>query len=53
MWKSQSPWPAFRGALYDYYLEQTGGYFGVKKAHTSINIDGLHIQLNPKTLKVI
>ena len=23
-WKSQSPWPALRGALYDYYLDITG-----------------------------
>jgi mannosylglycoprotein endo-beta-mannosidase len=23
-WKSQSPWPALRGGLYDYYLDYTG-----------------------------
>jgi mannosylglycoprotein endo-beta-mannosidase len=51
MWKSQSPWPTFRGALYDYYLEQTGGFFGVKKAHGSVELGGLHVQLNPKTLE--
>jgi len=32
MWKSQSPWPTLRGALYDYYLFPTGGYYGVKAA---------------------
>lgn len=25
MWKSQSPWPSLRGALYDYFMTQTGG----------------------------
>jgi mannosylglycoprotein endo-beta-mannosidase len=55
MWKSQSPWPTFRGALYDYYLEQTGGFFGVKKALLlggSAEFGGLHVQLNPRTLEV-
>ena len=32
MWKSQSPWPAFRGALYESYLDQTGGYWGARAA---------------------
>jgi mannosylglycoprotein endo-beta-mannosidase len=32
MWKSQSPWPALRGALYDYFLDYTGGFYGVKAA---------------------
>eukprot|EP00958_Prasinococcus_capsulatus_P012654 scaffold1275_cov401-Prasinococcus_capsulatus_cf.AAC.7 len=32
MWKSQSPWPALRGALYDYYLAQTGGFWGIRSA---------------------
>eukprot|EP01063_Lacrimia_lanifica_P001598 TRINITY_DN10816_c0_g1_i1.p1 TRINITY_DN10816_c0_g1~~TRINITY_DN10816_c0_g1_i1.p1 ORF type:complete len:1001 (+),score=359.81 TRINITY_DN10816_c0_g1_i1:333-3005(+) len=31
-WKSQSPWPAFRGFFYDNWFRQTGGYFGVKAA---------------------
>ena len=35
MWKSQSPWPSLRGALYDYYLAATGGYFGVRAALSS------------------
>ena len=29
VWKSQSPWPTLRGALYDYYLDSTGGYWGI------------------------
>jgi hypothetical protein len=35
MWKSQSPWPTLRGALYDSYLEHTGGYWGVRSANTN------------------
>ena len=47
-WKSQSPWPTLRGALYDYYLDQTGGYWGVRcAAHSTV-----HVQLNPSTLTV-
>lgn len=49
-WKSQSPWPALRGALYDYYLAQTGGYFGVRRALEPDS--AFHIQLNPATLVV-
>jgi mannosylglycoprotein endo-beta-mannosidase len=32
LWKSQSPWPAFRGALYDSYLAPTGSLWGVRAA---------------------
>jgi hypothetical protein len=32
IWKSQSPWPSLRGALYDHYMETTGGYWGVRRA---------------------
>lgn len=57
MWKSQSPWPVLRGALYDYYQDQTGGYFGVQAALSPYNpnksvLYGLHVQLNPKTLAI-
>ena len=31
-WKTQSPWPSFRGFMYDYWLETTGGYWGVRAA---------------------
>jgi mannosylglycoprotein endo-beta-mannosidase len=44
MWKTQSPWPSFRGFLYDSYLAQTGGFYGVRQAtggsypyHISLN----------------
>lgn len=30
MWKTQSPWPALRGFLYDWYLETTGALRGAR-----------------------
>ncbi|MEK6280360.1 MAG: glycoside hydrolase family 2 TIM barrel-domain containing protein [Acidobacteriota bacterium] len=41
VWKSQNPWTGLRGQFYDYYLDQTGGYHGARKA-----CEPLHIQLN-------
>lgn len=32
MWKTQSPWPALRGFLYDWYLEPTGSLHGIRAA---------------------
>lgn len=50
-WKSQSPWPALRGGFYDYYLETTGGFWGVRAAAA----EAVHLQLNQdsRTLAVI
>lgn len=31
-WKAQNPWTGLRGQFYDYYHDQTGGYYGVRKA---------------------
>ena len=42
MWKSAAPWPSFRGALYDFYLAQSGGLFGARAALAA----PLHAQLN-------
>lgn len=45
MWKSAAPWPSLRGALYDWYLAQSGGLFGARAA-----LQGqLHVQLNRAT----
>lgn len=44
-WKSQSPWPALRGALYDSYLSTTGGFWGARAA-----LQPLHVQLNLHTM---
>jgi mannosylglycoprotein endo-beta-mannosidase len=49
LWKSQSPWPALRGALYDYYLDTNGAFWGVRAATRSAS---LHAQLHPGTLGV-
>ena len=32
LWKTQSPWPALRGFLYDWYLESTGTLRGTRAA---------------------
>lgn len=41
VWKSQNPWPALRGQLYDWYLEGTGGLFGAQRA-----CEPVHVQLS-------
>jgi len=41
MWKSASPWPALRGALYDWFLAPSGGFFGARAA-----LEPLHAQLS-------
>lgn len=47
LWKSQNPWTGLRGQLYDWYLEQTGGFYGAKSA-----CEPMHVQLNLDTSKV-
>jgi hypothetical protein len=41
IWKTQNPWTSLRGQLYDPFLDQNGGFFGVRKA-----AEPVHIQLN-------
>ena len=43
IWKTQNPWTGLRGQLYDWYLNVTGGYFGVKQCCG----DMVHVQCNP------
>eukprot|EP00051_Salpingoeca_urceolata_P015589 m.202923 g.202923 ORF g.202923 m.202923 type:complete len:1050 (-) comp18444_c0_seq3:44-3193(-) len=47
-WKTMSPWPALRGAMYDSYLAPTGGLWGVRTAVAS----RLHVQLSHADLAV-
>jgi mannosylglycoprotein endo-beta-mannosidase len=47
VWKSQNPWTGLRGQLYDWYLDQTGGFFGAKSA-----CEMVHIQLNLQTSQI-
>ena len=42
IWMSHPAWPSLVWQTYDYYLEPTAAYFGVKKAS-----EPLHIQWNP------
>jgi mannosylglycoprotein endo-beta-mannosidase len=41
VWKSQNPWTALRGQLYDVFLDQNAGFYGYKHASQP-----LHIQIN-------
>jgi beta-galactosidase/beta-glucuronidase len=38
MWMSQSAWPSTVWQTYDYYLEQTAGYYGCKSASEPLHI---------------
>jgi len=44
LWMSHPCWPSFVWQTYDYYFDQSGGYFGSKKGS-----EPLHIQWNPTT----
>ncbi|GGG32308.1 hypothetical protein GCM10011344_36540 [Dokdonia pacifica] len=41
IWKSQGCWTGVRAKLYDWFLEQNGGFWGVKTA-----CEPIHVQLN-------
>lgn len=47
MWMSHPAWPSMVWQTYDYYLDPTAGYFGVKKA-----CEPLHVQYNSASGKV-
>ena len=47
MWMSHPCWPSMVWQTYDYYLEPTAAYFGIKKA-----CEPLHIQWNPAEREV-
>eukprot|EP00475_Leptophrys_vorax_P043728 TRINITY_DN8511_c0_g1_i1.p1 TRINITY_DN8511_c0_g1~~TRINITY_DN8511_c0_g1_i1.p1 ORF type:complete len:724 (-),score=141.44 TRINITY_DN8511_c0_g1_i1:1227-3158(-) len=50
LWKSQSPWPSFRGHIYDSYLSTNSVFWAIRSATRSrLN---LHIQLNQLTREV-
>ncbi len=48
IWMSHPCWPSMVWQTYDYYLEPTAAYFGVKHA-----CEPLHVQWNPVTGKVM
>ena len=47
VWKSQNPWTGLRGQLYDWYLDQTAGFYGTKSA-----CEMVHIQLKLDTSQI-
>lgn len=42
IWKTQNPWTALRGQMYDYYLDQNAGFYGLREGSKS-----LHVMYNP------
>ncbi len=42
IWKTQNPWTALRGQMYDYYLDPNGGLYGLHHADAP-----LHAMYNP------
>ena len=42
IWKTQNPWTALRGQMYDCYLDPNGGLFGLHHAN-----EPLHVMCNP------
>lgn len=44
IWKTQNPWTALRGQMYDYYLDPNACLYGLKKAGEPV-----HIMYNPVT----
>lgn len=42
IWKTQNPWTAMRGQMYDYYLDPNAGLYGLRSAG-----EPLHIMFNP------
>lgn len=42
IWKTQNPWTALRGQMYDYYLDPNGGLYGLRHAG-----EPLHVMYDP------
>lgn len=42
IWKTQNPWTAMRGQMYDYYLDPNACLYGLKKAAEKV-----HLMFNP------
>ncbi len=48
IWKTQNPWTALRGQMYDYYLDPNGGLYGLHHAD-----EPLHVMFDPVDSMVI
>lgn len=44
IWKTQNPWTAMRGQMYDYYLDPNAGLYGLHAG-----AEPLHVMYNPAT----
>ncbi|MGC9151577.1 MAG: glycoside hydrolase family 2 protein [Microbacter sp.] len=44
IWKTQNPWTALRGQMYDYYLDPNAGLYGLQ-----CGAEPLHVMCNPTT----
>ncbi|WP_316830236.1 glycoside hydrolase family 2 protein [Pedobacter aquatilis] len=42
IWKTQNPWTALRGQMYDYYLDPNACLYGLRKGS-----EALHVMMNP------
>ncbi len=42
IWKTQNPWTAMRGQMYDYYLDPNAGLYGLREG-----AEPLHVMYNP------
>jgi mannosylglycoprotein endo-beta-mannosidase len=48
IWKTQNPWTALRGQMYDYYLDPNAALYGLHHAN-----EPLHVMLNPLDRMVV
>ncbi len=48
IWKTQNPWTALRGEMYDYHLDPNGALYGLNKAGEKV-----HIMYDPVRSKVM
>ena len=53
LWKSQSPWPAMRGFLYDWWLETVGTFEGVRKGTGGGNVVHAQLDLAGRTVEIV
>lgn len=57
VWKSQNPWLGLRGQFYDWLGEQTGGFFGAKKAleevHVQLSLGSEEVEGEPSSIVVV
>lgn len=48
IWKTQNPWTALRGQMYDYYLDANACLYGLRKGS-----EPLHIMMNPADSMIV